>query len=86
MNYQIPDLTQFLSTKEEQDIAAQFTRYVPSSERANSDAPTAWLVVENQYFRLYPDSEDDRHAQWFCWMLAKALIRVQQKRDRSGGL
>lgn len=85
MNQRIPYIAQFDSTREEQEIARQFTRFV-SDEDSPSNEPQVWLVVEQQSFQITPIPEDDRHAQWFCWMLAKALIKVQNKRKRSGGL
>ena len=37
----------------------------------------AWLVVGNQYFNVGVDDLTLEEAGWHCWMLAKALLKIE---------
>lgn len=86
MEYTIPDISKFESSRQEREVAARFTRFVRAEDNPNENGPRVWLEVDGQGFELAAFPEDNHHAEWFCWMLAKALIKVQYKRRKDGGL
>lgn len=72
------------ATERERELAAKYTRIsfalVPDDEHREGcipDATNAWLVVENQQFRITEPSCDDRdNASWYCWMITKVLEKI----------
>jgi hypothetical protein len=75
--WQPADLTGLEATDAEQAVAAKYTRIQPCITDGWPDAHTAWLVVEHQSFRFgYTVFETAKEASAYCWLLAKALLRV----------
>jgi hypothetical protein len=76
-SYLKPNLVDLPATAAELAAAEQYTRICPIVREDAPDAHTAWLVVENQYFCVTPQSCDTAaEASWHCWMLAKAVLKI----------
>lgn len=79
-DFKEPDLSSFDATEKEKLIARKYTRIRENVCEDLPDAHTAWLVVENQSFRVRPFAADTAvNASWTCWMLAKAIQKIKQK-------
>lgn len=88
MNYKSPDLSRFINTplkgasvpkKDEIDAADRFTKIRHTEVDDYPDSHTSHLVVGNQYFQLAGVSDTEEGASWHCWMLAKAMLRVERQ-------
>ena len=75
-DFKRPDLTAFTAKAEEMAVARKWTRIRFVICEGSPDAHTAWLVIEDQQFRLDGHYDTSAEAAFRCWQLAKALIRL----------
>lgn len=73
------DLSSFEPSPAEQRLADAYTRIQSCAVQDLPSAHTAWFVVGNQSFLIGKCYETAEEASWMCWMLAKALGKVQQE-------
>ena len=85
MRYEKPDILSSFSDAEEHGptdaevkFAERWTRIRTIVVEDVQDAHTAWLVVGGQQFCLNRYSDTAAEASWTCWLLAKALLKIQK--------
>lgn len=66
-------------TDDEVRVAKQYTRIRLILVEGEPEAHTAWLMVGGQQFRLNGHSDTPGDASWQCWMLAKAILKIQRE-------
>lgn len=74
MDFKIPDLSHFSATDREMAIASQYTRITQDDHEVQP-----WLVVGNQSLRIGGGEETTLSAAWACWMLAKAIQKIEDE-------
>ena len=78
------------ATERERELAERYTRIsfiiVPDGDAVVEDATIAWLVIDQQSWRITPKYCDDRTAaSWHCWMLAVSLARLIDAEQEPSG-